>query len=204
MRKLILVYHEPGKPEGYKLMESFAENLSRTLEMPVKPVPLKKYLSGEEKPGKRDCVAAMLLTRGGHYYSVLSKTKTYGARFLGKIPLDLVLERLGRVLEGMFCHRVVIVYRKAKNYVEEQEEDMERVIVWLAYQLETPVLCVSCGKVELFQYDCVVSFTLLPSRLIEEKVIGKPEPFRTLEYLLPVLSDNLYRWISGSLQSECK
>ncbi len=204
MPRLILVYHEPGKPEGYEIIEQYAKQLSSKLEVPVKPVPLKKYLKGEEAPGKNDCVAALFLTRGGHYYSVLAKTKSYGASFAGKIPLERILGRIEKALRGMFCHRVIILYRKARNHVEEQEEDMERVMVYLAYRLETPILCVANGKVELFQYDCVVSFTLLPSTLIEEKIIGEPEPFRTLPYLLPVIGDNIAEWISERLQAGCR
>ena len=187
--KIILVYHDPGLNEGYKIIEDLVLDVRKAANLDVLACPISTIEAGGLCVDEGDLVFALLPFRGGHLEQVRRYTVERGGVFAGKIPLELIAEQVLRSLQG--CSTVVILYWRAKRFVEEQEEDLRYLGKIIEENLAAKVFYKTSCDEECYG-KCVVVTSLLPGRLtIEASRYGDVR----IPYLMVTLRDVIVSWI---------
>ena len=184
---ILLAYHEPGYSTGHSLVSS----LSRNVESITGIRPLAVTLSGLN-PRRGDIVFALLPARGGHYHTIEEKCHRRGARLVGPIPPKISAKSIARLTRG--CQKLIIIYRKAKRFRDEQVEDLLEIKRILEEAYGFTVNLEPYGSFRALREECGVILTLTPSRIAEKlnNVI--------INGLLPGAHRDLALWIASSLR----
>ncbi|MEM4559130.1 MAG: hypothetical protein QW208_04195 [Acidilobaceae archaeon] len=189
--RVILIYHDPGLSEGFKLIDDLREDLARELNLEIVAYPISSIedMSADIRSG--DLVFSLIPFRGGHYAQIIEYTSSRGARLAGKIPTDIIAKSLVDYLRG--CSKVTVLYWKAKRYIEEQLEDLNSICRFIENYLNVKV-AISTGCSEYCD-GCIVVSSLLPGRLTVE-ALGSGYDVR-VPYLLATIRDLVVGWIKG-------
>ena len=190
MPRLVMVYHDPGDPEGHLMVERLLERVCKNVGITeCSRIPISDVEEGRVGFSKGDLVYALFLGRGGHFETVREAASRAGARLLGSIPPRLVAEVLAPALKG--CRSVDLAYWPAKRFVERHMADLEEARKYLEESLRVPVRLKS--KCEGCSAECIVGYTLMPGRLSRrvESLKGRAK----VPYLLPYLEEPLVEYI---------
>ena len=190
MPRLVIVYHDPGDPEGHLMVERLLERVCKGVGLTeCTKTPISEVEEGKASFSKDDLVYALFLGRGGHFETVKEAVYKAGARLLGSIPPRLVAEALAPTLKG--CKSVDLAYWPAKRFVERHMADLEEARRALEKALGVPVRLRS--KCEGCNADCIVGYTLMPGRL-SRKVESLKDRAKA-SYLLPYLEGPLVEYV---------
>ena len=196
MPRLVIVYHDPGDPQGHLMVERLLRKVCDGAGITgCSKIPISDVEEGKAAFSKGDLVYALFLGRGGHFETVKEAVLKAGARLLGSIPPRLVAEVLAPALKG--CKSIDLAYWPAKRFVERHMADLEEARKALEEALGVPVKLKS--KCEGCNADCIVGYTLMPGRLSKrvESMGGKAK----VSYLLPYLEEPLVEYIEKLVEN---
>ncbi len=167
-RRLVIVIHDPGRPEGLDIARGIAlragERLAKeglSIGVEVEVISLLEQEKSTISSG--DIVYGLFLARGGHWQTIEDYTTRQGAILAGKPEPS----RLGALLSPMVgdCSRVSVIYWPAKRYKERHYNDtleFARSIAGASRQLEL-VEARRLAEAE----GCIVIAAMMPGRLID-------------------------------------
>ncbi|MCE4607752.1 MAG: hypothetical protein F7B61_02175 [Caldisphaeraceae archaeon] len=184
---LVIVYHDTKDEEGKRFME---EEVKKRLGN-IKLVPISELSNLSFKKGEK--VVSLIPFRGGHNRSICEASSRYRVKCL-KVPIELIAESIKQEVKRRRCKSVCLMYRRAKRFAEEQEEDIKYIVDSIARSTNAKVSlkCNSC-------YDCIFSLTMLKGELSKkalEKGAGCGHS-TVIEDLFPIAKDGIIGWIES-------
>ncbi len=184
---LVIVYHDTKDEKGKHLME---EEIKRRLGN-IKLVPISELSNLSFKKGEK--VVSLIPFRGGHNRSVCEASSKYRVKCL-KVPIELIAESIKQEVKRRGCKSICFMYRRAKRFVEEQEDDIKYIVDSIAKPTNAKVSleCNSC-------YDCIFSLTMFKGELSKkawEKGASCGHSI-VIEDLFSIAKDDIIEWIES-------
>jgi len=191
--RIVLVYHDPGLNEGFKLIDGLASKIEMLTRLKVSSYPISSIEEETADIGDGDVVFALLPFRGGHLAQVREYATKRGALLAGKIPLDIIARRVAEKLLG--CRSVTILYWKAKRFIEEQEEDLRSLVSYIrdATGVEVELKTSCSGGCS----GCIVVSSFLPGRLTLEALESGGDV--RVPYLFELVEEDIVAWVNRYL-----
>ncbi|GAB6147546.1 hypothetical protein [Stetteria hydrogenophila] len=194
-----LVYHKPGSPDGFRVVEELARRVSLATGRRVEVVEVDEGLPR----GCRHAVA-VLPAPGGHLEQVKARAGSMGGcRVSGPIDWRVQARVVARALDSSGCRGGVVFYWRAKRFKREQDAWVSSIASLASRLHGAPVAAAGLdfGSPPPGGGGCAFPLTLFPGRLAEalrgagwrlaaESILSSGEGFRE------VLS-----WILGELGS---
>ncbi len=194
MKRVLLVYHKPGTSLGYRIINIYANKIKRSLNdinYDISFAQLDEVLKDPENY-KGSKVIALLFTKGRHYTDLKRLSEKGFFSFLGKIPLNLVINVATGLSESLGCHDILFLYHGQGGLDELDNLNTETKIKINFYSIKHEII-------NLNNHDCCISLTLLPSRLIE-KTIKNMKCKLFIKYMFPLIYNELVIWIRSLVQ----
>jgi len=190
--RIILVYHDPGLSEGLKIMRELALTISQQVKLKVLTYSIKEIEKKVADIEEDDQVFILIPFRGGHITQIVNYILKKGVTRVYRIPLDFIARRILEKIRD--CKTATLIFRKAKRYVEEQEEDINFIKSFLENYLNVKVKLATSCKDQACE-GCIIVASFLPSRLTLEALDSGNEV--RVSYLLEVLRDDIIAWIKS-------
>jgi len=170
-RRIVVVVHDPGKPEGLNIANDIvgraAEKLANMGIRANVDIEVISRLEEEKALIKAgDLVYGLFLARGGHWQTIEDYTTRENATLLGKPSPSKLGMLLSNRVNG--CQHVSVVYWPAKRYRERHYADTLEFAKSIAGG-STRLDLVEAYKLKEAE-GCIVIAAMMPGRLIDRAI----------------------------------
>ncbi|MCE4599586.1 MAG: hypothetical protein F7C81_05255 [Desulfurococcales archaeon] len=197
--KLYLVYHDPGDPRGIDLIDEIARRVEKLSGVKVYNIKISVVEELDTPFEENSMVYALLAFRGGHLATTIEKAYASRACYIGKLPVELIARGISKQLRG--CDSILIVYRKAKRFTEEQSQDLKILSEQLS-KLTGARVRISHVINSDDSDQCIVVTTLMPGR-ISTKALEAYDNRVKIPHLLPTITEDIILDILERIRYGC-